>query len=325
MPTVALSDASPSPPPGWVDRETATRMFGVKARTWEMWDIAGKLDCGRWMEWSGGAGGRRRRIYPLDAIEAMVGDLRTLPPRGKIGREEAAKLLGVSLATFKRWHSEGLFRGVRSGRHVFFDLAQLKAFVAQEREQRWPPYPDPGRSGSYRVPLSCHGSPHPVEAIIDAESLPLMEGRRWVYSPPAKGGAGRVLLAERGALVILVRIIMGVTDPAVQVGHVNGDPLDCRAENLITKSVSRCVLRHRTPTSRKREGRSSRFKGVYWLARNKKWRAKITSEGKAWSLGCFDEEIAAARAYDEAARKLFGEHAWLNFPNGTPLPPLMRA
>ena len=33
-------------------------------------------------------------------------------------------------------------------------------------------------------------------------------------------------------------------------------------------------------------------------------------------LGSFHDEIAAAQAYDEAARDLFGEHARLNFPNG---------
>ena len=33
-------------------------------------------------------------------------------------------------------------------------------------------------------------------------------------------------------------------------------------------------------------------------------------------LGSFRDEIAAAQAYDEAARELFGEHARPNFPDG---------
>ena len=41
------------------------------------------------------------------------------------------------------------------------------------------------------------------------------------------------------------------------------------------------------------------------------------SKGRARQrLGAFDDEIAAAEAYDEAARELFGEHARLNFPDG---------
>jgi hypothetical protein len=33
-------------------------------------------------------------------------------------------------------------------------------------------------------------------------------------------------------------------------------------------------------------------------------------------IGRFDDELAAAEAYDEAARDVFGEHAYLNFPDG---------
>ena len=39
-------------------------------------------------------------------------------------------------------------------------------------------------------------------------------------------------------------------------------------------------------------------------------------DGVTCRLGCFRDELAAAQAYDEAARELFGEHAQLNFPDG---------
>jgi hypothetical protein len=45
----------------------------------------------------------------------------------------------------------------------------------------------------------------------------------------------------------------------------------------------------------------SRFRGVNWETRSRKWRARLAVQGVQKSLGHFDDEEAAARAYDEAA------------------------
>ena len=47
---------------------------------------------------------------------------------------------------------------------------------------------------------------------------------------------------------------------------------------------------------------SSRHVGVSWLKGEEKWRAQIKVDGKSQSLGCFDDEDEAARAYQAAAR-----------------------
>ena len=61
---------------------------------------------------------------------------------------------------------------------------------------------------------------------------------------------------------------------------------------------------------------SSRFKGVCFEKFTGKWRAAIVVDAKTIRLGRFRDETAAAEAYDEAARELFGEHARPNFPDG---------
>ena len=69
----------------------------------------------------------------------------------------------------------------------------------------------------------------------------------------------------------------------------------------------------------------SKFVGVGWDKKNRKWRAQIRHDGKNQHLGSFDDEHDAARAVDTAARRLRGEDAhggrsggrnwWrLNFP-----------
>jgi hypothetical protein len=91
--------------------------------------------------------------------------------------------------------------------------------------------------------------------------------------------------------------------------HRNGDGLDNQRHNLRVATERQNAL-----NSRPRPG-SSRFKGVRWHRQAGRWQARIRSEGKARELGFYRDEEDAARAYDAAARELFGEFAYLNFPD----------
>lgn len=63
---------------------------------------------------------------------------------------------------------------------------------------------------------------------------------------------------------------------------------------------------------RSRKNTSSKYKGVSWMPKKGKWRAYITVNGKFHSLGSFLSEEDAAKAYNEAAKEMFGEYANLN-------------
>jgi hypothetical protein len=92
------------------------------------------------------------------------------------------------------------------------------------------------------------------------------------------------------------------------VDHRNGDGLDNRRDNLRPATHSQnCYNRRKT-----RSKTSSRFIGVSFHIN--RWRAYIRYKGKRIWLGRFANEIDAAKAYDAAAKKYYGEFARLNFP-----------
>jgi hypothetical protein len=124
-----------------------------------------------------------------------------------------------------------------------------------------------------------------------------------------------VSVSMNGEHIPLRRLIMGAKHSRINVSHINGDPLDCRRENLKIKSSRQRVWGNRKRDKINGKPPTSRFKGVSLENYTGKWRAGISAHGKFYSLGRYYDEVAAAEAYDLAAKKLFGEHAWLNFPD----------
>jgi len=96
--------------------------------------------------------------------------------------------------------------------------------------------------------------------------------------------------------------------PGLLVDHIDGNGLNNRKSNLRL-----CTYSQNTYNRRPNRNSISKYKGVTYHKRNKKWEAKIIFNGKFIYLGGFDDEKEAALAYDRKAGELFGEFAYLNF------------
>lgn len=101
---------------------------------------------------------------------------------------------------------------------------------------------------------------------------------------------------------------MGLPQP-FKVDHWDANGLNNQRGNLRP-----CSMTQNNGNRRKESGRSSRFKGVSWFARTRKWVVQIKAHGRRYCLGYFHKEEQAAMAYDRAAKQHFGEFARLNLP-----------
>lgn len=109
------------------------------------------------------------------------------------------------------------------------------------------------------------------------------------------------------------RQIMGLgneSEDMIYVDHINGDSLDNRKCNL------RLVTKAENNYNRKSAiGSKSNYVGVTFHEPSGKYRAFIGKGRKYKHLLSSDDEIKCAKAYDHAAKKLYGEYAKLNFPD----------
>jgi len=121
--------------------------------------------------------------------------------------------------------------------------------------------------------------------------------------------SGYAMRHSGGRTLLLHREVLGLRPGDQNVDHVNGKKLDCRRSNLRL-----CDQRQNLANSRKRAGCTSKYKGVCaWAG---KWRAYICEGGRDRHLGMFLSEIDAAKAYDEAALREWGDFARTNFGKG---------
>lgn len=146
-------------------------------------------------------------------------------------------------------------------------------------------------------------------AKIDDADWPLVSGHSWhAYVHPRGGNVYAKATVRKGrgkSVVWMHRVILGAR-PGQIVDHANGDGCDNRRSNLRLCS-------HRENMRNRRAARTNKLglKGVY--QDGSRFRAIIMVDKRQMPAGNFNCPLKAARAYDVAAMRHFGEFARLNF------------
>lgn len=152
-------------------------------------------------------------------------------------------------------------------------------------------------------------------AIVDPEDYEKLARYRWhALKIERLFYAVRQYKAKQGRSkyesVRMHQEIMGAAEGKV-IDHINHNGLDNRKANLRFATVQQ-----NTRNQRKSRGNySSQYKGVAWSKSRKKWWTRITLNGRVIFVGHFNDEKAAAMAYDAKAKELFGDYAALNLPS----------
>ena len=171
--------------------------------------------------------------------------------------------------------------------HCFFEhVAKLRRNVA-------PPPSDPGERWIALTQSKF--------ALVDERDFEALSRFSWHLD-----GAGYVCTKVAGRQIKMHSMLLGKSSHRVPVDHRNRNPLDNRRKNLrrVTGGQNRV-------NSKINANNTSGYKGVHRCSEG--WVARIGFNEERLYLGYFSTPEEAAKSYDEAAVRLFGEAARTNF------------
>lgn len=142
--------------------------------------------------------------------------------------------------------------------------------------------------------------------IVDAENTEKCKQHKWfirMRNGKSMGAAGHV---DGKRSLRMHHFLFGSPPDGMEYDHINRNPLDNRKSNLRL-----CTTEQNQWNRGLTKANTSGIKGVRKEVNNK-WSSKIWHKRKMIVLGYFDNKIDAAIAYNEHAKKLHGDFAYLN-------------
>jgi hypothetical protein len=150
-------------------------------------------------------------------------------------------------------------------------------------------------------------------ALVDDEDFERVNQYCWCAGITTHRDGSKTVYAKRAnnevlAFYCMHRLILGITDPQIEVDHEDHNGLNNQKYNLRVATSSQ-----NQANAKVRSDNTSGFKGVCWHKQHEKWNARIQVNGTMLHLGLFTDPIEAAKSYDAAAVKYHGEFARCNF------------
>lgn len=148
-------------------------------------------------------------------------------------------------------------------------------------------------------------------ALVDPEDFERLNQYNWysTHDGYAKRTVPKKLAKGKQQYALMHRELCPVPEGLI-VDHINRNPGDNRKANLrpATRQQNCWNVNYKN-----RPG-NSRYIGVSFNKQSGKWRVHMSIDRCFRTIGYYDDEVEAAKKYDEMAKKYRGEFAVLNFP-----------
>ncbi len=148
-------------------------------------------------------------------------------------------------------------------------------------------------------------------ALVDDEDFEAVSQFKW-YATVKDGriyyACRKTTINGQRIIIHMHRLLMGLDKGCAKViDHIDGNGLNNQKCNLRI-----CTIQQNCQNRKSQKNNTSGYKGVSFDKQYLKWKARICAKDKRTVIGYYVNKEQAALAYNEAAKKHYGEFASLN-------------